>query len=54
LPEVLDDDGEALLEIGGDQGESSLAAAAAILQGWPAEVSVDLAGLPRVLRLARR
>jgi release factor glutamine methyltransferase len=53
LPDVLRRDGEALLEIGADQGETAPAAAAEALPGWRAEVSTDLAGLPRVLRLSR-
>ena len=46
-------DGEALLEIGGDQGPSALALAGERLPGWTAETLPDLAGLPRVLRLRR-
>ena len=47
-------DGLALLEIGGDQGETALALAADRLPDWAADVIPDLAGLPRVLRLQRR
>jgi len=47
-------DGEALLEIGGDQGPSALALVGERLPGWIAETLPDLAGLPRVLRLRRR
>ena len=46
-------DGEALLEIGGDQGPSALALVGERLPGWMAETLPDLAGLPRVLRLRR-
>ena len=46
-------DGEALLEIGGDQGPKALALVGERLPGWPAETLPDLAGLPRVLRLRR-
>jgi release factor glutamine methyltransferase len=53
LPDVLAPDGVALLEIGDDQGESAPAAVAATLPGWTATVAPDLAGLPRVLRVAR-
>jgi release factor glutamine methyltransferase len=53
LPEVLTDDGVALLEIGADQRDEALAAAAETLPGWRARVSTDLAGQPRVLRVER-
>ena len=54
LPDVLTDDGVALLEIGGDQGGAAPAAAAATLgDGWRTAVSRDLGGLPRVLRIER-
>lgn len=53
LPDALAADGVALLEIGADQGESAPAAVAATLPGWSATVESDLAGLPRVLRVAR-
>jgi len=53
LPTALADDGVALLEIGGDQGESAPAAVAELLPGWRATVTTDLAGLPRVLRVER-
>jgi release factor glutamine methyltransferase len=46
-------DGVALLEIGGDQGQSALALVGERLPGWLAETLPDLAGLPRVLRLQR-
>jgi release factor glutamine methyltransferase len=53
LPEALTADGVALLEIGADQGESAPATVAAELPGWRAMVELDLAGLPRVLRVGR-
>jgi release factor glutamine methyltransferase len=53
LPDALVDDGTALLEIGADQGDAAPAATAEILPGWTATVEADLAGLPRVLRVAR-
>ena len=54
LPRALTDDGVALLEIGADQGTAAPAAVEEILPGWGASVETDLAGLPRVLRVARR
>ena len=51
LPLVLDGDGVALLEIGADQGEAVVAAAAEILPGWRCTVRPDLAGLPRLARV---
>ncbi len=53
LPDALAADGVALLEIGADQGDSAPAAVAQALPGWRASVEPDLAGLPRVLRIAR-
>ena len=53
LPESLADDGVALLEIGGDQGEGMRALAAERLPGWSCEVEPDLGGLPRVAVLRR-
>jgi release factor glutamine methyltransferase len=49
----LAEDGVALLEIGGDQGESAMALVGERLPGWVGETLPDLAGLPRVLRLRR-
>jgi len=49
----LAEDGVALLEIGGDQGESALELVGERLPGWVGETIPDLAGLPRVLRLRR-
>jgi release factor glutamine methyltransferase len=51
LPTVLEADGVALLEIGSDQGESIVAAVAAILPAWRCVVVTDLAGLPRIARV---
>ncbi len=53
LPDALAADGVALLEIGGDQGSDAPAAAQDVLAGWQADVEIDLAGLPRILRVAR-
>ena len=53
LPDSLADDGVALLEIGGDQGEEAATAVAETLPGWQAAVEADLGGLPRVLRVRR-
>lgn len=49
----LAEEGVALLEIGGDQGESAMALVRERLPGWTGETIPDLAGLPRVLRLWR-
>ena len=43
----------ALLEIGADQGEPIVALVASRLPGWVCRVELDLAGLPRVARIAR-
>ena len=53
LPDVLASDGVALLEIGADQGSAAPEAVAGALPGWIASVETDLAGLPRILRVAR-
>jgi release factor glutamine methyltransferase len=53
LPEALVPGGLALLEIGSDQENAVLALAARILPGWPTTVERDLAGAPRVARIAR-
>jgi release factor glutamine methyltransferase len=53
LPDALIDDGVALLEIGADQGEEIVALVAAKLPGWTCTLHLDLAGLPRVARMAR-
>lgn len=53
LPEVLAQRGLALLEIGADQ-EAGIARAVAELPGrWTCSVEPDLAGLPRIARIAR-
>jgi release factor glutamine methyltransferase len=52
LPESLAPGGLALFEIGSDQAEAALGAAA-LLAGWPASVEDDLSGHPRALRLVR-
>ena len=45
-------DGEALFEIGGDQGETIATAVEEVAPGWTCRVEPDLAGLPRVARIA--
>ena len=52
-PTALADDGVALLEIGGDQGEGMRALAAERLRGWSCDLEPDLGGLPRVAVLRR-
>ena len=52
LPALLVPDGVALLEIGADQGEAIVALVAARLPGWSCTVESDLAGHPRVARVA--
>jgi release factor glutamine methyltransferase len=53
LPAALAEDGVALLEIGGDQGDAGASLALSVLPGWRSSVSLDLAGFPRVLRIER-
>ena len=53
LPGALAEDGVALLEIGGDQGDEIVALVAARLPGWQCAVELDLARLPRVARILR-
>jgi release factor glutamine methyltransferase len=53
LPAALSADGGALLEIGADQGEAIVALVDSRLPGWACTVEPDLAGLPRVARIAR-
>lgn len=53
LRSALAEDGVALLEIGADQEEAILARVAELLPGWSCMVERDLAGLPRVARVAR-
>jgi release factor glutamine methyltransferase len=53
LPDTLAPGGVALLEIGADQGSDAPAAVAGVLPGWDAAIETDLAGHPRILRVAR-
>ncbi|MEO7118823.1 MAG: peptide chain release factor N(5)-glutamine methyltransferase [Candidatus Limnocylindrales bacterium] len=53
LPDALAAGGVALLEIGGDQADAALGAASSALAAWPADIHLDLAGQPRVLRVRR-
>ena len=53
LPSALAADGVALLEIGGDQGDAIVERVGARLPGWACLVDTDLAGQPRVARIAR-
>ena len=53
LPAALAEGGVAILEIGADQGELAPAAVADALPDWRSSVQSDLAGLPRILRVAR-
>ena len=53
LPSALAEDGVALLEIGADQEEAIGARVAELLPAWTCRVERDLAGLPRVARVAR-
>lgn len=53
LPDVLREGGVALLEIGADQGETIVARCGKVLPGWSCHVEADLAGFPRVARIAR-
>jgi release factor glutamine methyltransferase len=53
LPSRLDHGGVALLEIGADQAELMGEAVHATLPGWALTIETDLAGLPRVARIAR-
>jgi release factor glutamine methyltransferase len=53
LPDRLNDGGVVLLEIGADQGEAIVETAARVLPGWRCVVETDIAGLPRVARIAR-
>ncbi len=54
LPDALTPDGVALLEIGADQGDAIVEAAAHQLPGWRCSVQADLAGLPRLARVGPR
>jgi release factor glutamine methyltransferase len=53
LPDALDTDGVALLEIGSDQGDAVGALLAEHLTGWRSSIERDLAGQPRVARIER-
>lgn len=53
LPDALAPGGVALLEIGFDQGDDIREAVETILPGWTSTVLKDLAGQPRVARIAR-
>jgi release factor glutamine methyltransferase len=53
LPNILQPDGVALLEIGADQDAPVVALVADRLPGWSCAVVPDLAGLPRVARVER-
>ena len=53
LPDALAPGGVTLIEIGADHGELIVERCARVLPGWRCEVEVDLAGLPRVARIAR-
>ncbi len=52
LPTSVRPDGVALLEIGADQAELTLAEVASVLPGWRFEILPDLAGRARVARIA--
>jgi release factor glutamine methyltransferase len=49
---ALAPDGEALLEIGGDQADAIAAVVREVVPGWTCRVERDLGGLPRVARIA--
>jgi release factor glutamine methyltransferase len=51
LDEALAPGGQALIEIGADQGEGIVELVARELPGWSCAVEVDLAGHPRVARV---
>jgi release factor glutamine methyltransferase len=53
LPDALVPDGVALLEIGADQGATAPGAVDAVLPGWSRSIELDIAGLPRLLRVER-
>ncbi|HYI22155.1 MAG TPA: peptide chain release factor N(5)-glutamine methyltransferase [Candidatus Limnocylindrales bacterium] len=53
LPDALAERGEALLEIGADQGASIEAAVTRTLPDWRVEIRNDLAGRPRVAIISR-
>jgi release factor glutamine methyltransferase len=49
---ALAPDGEALLEIGGDQADAIAGVVSEVVPGWTCRVERDLGGLPRVARIA--
>ncbi|HYN70718.1 MAG TPA: HemK/PrmC family methyltransferase [Candidatus Eisenbacteria bacterium] len=51
LPDSLDREGIALIEIGADQADAMDVAVADRLRGWSCAIEPDLAGLPRVARV---
>jgi release factor glutamine methyltransferase len=53
LPEALAEGGQALVEIGSDQGNTIADLVERELPGWSCTVELDLAGHPRVVRLLR-
>lgn len=53
LPDALADGGVAMLEIGSDQATTIAEAVRSELPGWTSELEHDLAGHPRVVRIAR-
>lgn len=53
LPEMLTQDGLAVLEIGADQEAGIVRLVAALPGGWSCSVERDLAGLPRTARIER-
>jgi release factor glutamine methyltransferase len=53
LDEVLAPGGQALVEIGADQGEGIVEVVGRELPGWSCTVELDLAGHPRVARIER-
>jgi release factor glutamine methyltransferase len=53
LDEVLAPGGQALVEIGADQGDVIVVLVGRELAGWSCTVELDLAGSPRVARIAR-
>jgi release factor glutamine methyltransferase len=53
LDEVLAPGGQALVEIGADQGQAIVELAERVLPGWSCAIELDLAGHPRVARIER-
>ena len=53
LPDALAAGGLALFEIGAEQSEAAVRAAAGAVGGWPVRIEADLTGRPRVLRVDR-